>query len=197
MAAKSSKGAAKDALDGFKLSESLNVGGGAVPPLPVHGPEQDPNDGNGGHVEANLGELDAALGSEGGGGATTSSTGVGTAEPSSPTPVPPLASIPSRPRARARRRPQAVKLRTELKLPEDITNRARAMVRPAATGGRRSLGAQFVLEAMVMAVDDVVSGTGVVDVEGVETQEELAERIKAALAAELAGNAELAESAAA
>ena len=48
---------------------------------------------------------------------------------------------------------ELVLVRAELELPEDVLHRAKALVRPARTGARRSLSSSLMLQAYVRAVD--------------------------------------------
>lgn len=151
--------------------------------------------------QENLRELDDALGGSGAGpeegtGATDDAGDGGGGEdpvvvdagkePEGPTPNPALVSVPGRPVRRPRRKTPEIMLRVDLELPEEIMNRARASVRKQFTGLERSKGMNFVFEAYVMAVDDLVGGAGRFDIHGVETVEDMAERVKIALAETLA-----------
>lgn len=95
----------------------------------------------------------------------------------------------SKPARRARRKKRsAVNVGVELYLPEDLLFRARSLVRPHRTGARRSLGAAFVLQAYVRAVDELLGGE--LDVQGIEqgADEEMVERVKLALERALGGD---------
>lgn len=85
------------------------------------------------------------------------------------------------PRRRSRRRPRPAEVSVELRLPEDLLNRSRSLVRPHRTGARRSLGAAFVLQAYVRAVDEILAGE--LDTAGVEAgmDEEMIARVRAEL----------------
>jgi hypothetical protein len=96
-----------------------------------------------------------------------------------------IAAIDRRPARRsARRRRDGETVRAEIRVPEEVLNRARSLVRPRRTGAERSLGAGFVLQAFVRAVDDIVLD---LDVSGMELglEDEMVERVKQALAAAL------------
>lgn len=91
---------------------------------------------------------------------------------------------------RSPRRPRDGELmRAELLVPEELLNRARTLVRPRRTGAERSLGAGFVLQAFVRAVDELALD---VDVSGMDLgrEDEMVERVKQAIAATLQSSTE-------
>lgn len=102
---------------------------------------------------------------------------------SAPRPNPPLAT-PTR--LRRRRRQQPAMVRSELNLPEDLLFRARSLVRPKHTGGRRSLGASFTLQAYVRAVDELIEQIDVNGIHSADDEDEMVERVKDALRLSLA-----------
>lgn len=102
----------------------------------------------------------------------------------------PQRSAAPRRQTRRKRRPAAL-MRAEVRLPEDILQRARSAVRPRHTGAERSLGAAFLLQAYIRAVDDLDPA---IDLSGLDAgmEDEAVERVKQALTDALAAPADTA-----
>jgi hypothetical protein len=98
-------------------------------------------------------------------------------------PGPAPASAPKAAKPRSRRsaaKADAALIRTEVLLPEDVAFRARGLVRPSHTGAERSLGAAFVLQGYVRALDELGLD---LDVAGMDVglEDEMVDRVKDAL----------------
>ena len=103
-----------------------------------------------------IGELALVLGS---GDSASSPTEAKTERPAAdqllPQPEPaPLRSAVELPRRRPRRA-EVARVRVDLQLPADLTTRAKELTRPQRTGAPRTIGAAFLLQAQLVALDEL------------------------------------------
>jgi hypothetical protein len=103
----------------------------------------------------------------------------GDALPEQPHVAASVSALPTR-RRRTRQAADESLVRAELLIPAEVTVRAKALTRPQQTGAQRTLGAAFLLQAYVRALDELALP---IDMNGLDlgTEEEAVARVLDAL----------------